>query len=269
MFCPKWEMPNKWEISWNFYLEGKLTGIETISSSSDSKSGVIVFECGPASKDKKIMEHGRNLLAHIPYYSQFGFMYYKTDEQSEAGTRETRATENWLYRIRVPNLPAVLNFKRNPSQVSEVSWLCCIDPNIEKNFDIHRLNNGNWLMFFPNGHLLDQKWAQAVTYYRQGKLPGISSIKVSTAGKNPSGGGVIMFACGPAIDEDAVMRYGKKLLHHISYTNSNGGFYYKAEDESANGDAGTNSRYRIDVELYSPEESDQDLNEYAVIDSSK
>ena len=48
------------------------------------------------------MKIGRNLLEHTKYTSSFGNMFYKTDEQTDQGTRATGNKSNSKYRIPVP-----------------------------------------------------------------------------------------------------------------------------------------------------------------------
>ena len=45
---------------------------------------------------------GRNLVKHMDYRSINGFIYYKSDEQTNQGTRATGKQKNHLYKIEVP-----------------------------------------------------------------------------------------------------------------------------------------------------------------------
>ena len=48
------------------------------------------------------MEIGNNLVEQMKYTSNFGNMFYKTDEQTDQGTRATGNKSNSKYRIAVP-----------------------------------------------------------------------------------------------------------------------------------------------------------------------
>lgn len=104
------DFDKKWKDSCKLYDEGKLCGIRSMKCStkyinpraSDHTTGVILFYCGPMTDESKMLEYGKNLLDHIPYYTKYGFMFYKSDEQTYQGTRATGNRSNSLYRIPVP-----------------------------------------------------------------------------------------------------------------------------------------------------------------------
>jgi len=111
MMCiKKSELDQMWENCCNLYDAGKLNGIIGMkcstnyknSRSSDDALGVIIFYCGPSSDEIKMLEYGKNLLKFIPYYNNYGHMYYKSDIQTLGGTRKTGQTKNWLYKIQIP-----------------------------------------------------------------------------------------------------------------------------------------------------------------------
>ena len=56
----------------------------------------------PPEDEEAVMNIGRNLLEHTKYTSSFGNMFYKTDEQTDQGTRATGNKSNSKYRIPVP-----------------------------------------------------------------------------------------------------------------------------------------------------------------------
>src|SRR4051812_44946465 len=79
----------------------QLTGISAIEtstskpnprSSSDGREGVLTFYCGPASDERQMVEIGENLAAKMDYRCVNGVMYFKTDQQTEVGTRATGNT---------------------------------------------------------------------------------------------------------------------------------------------------------------------------------
>lgn len=119
MFIPKERLDEVWQRAQDFYLVGKLTGISRMKVStakdnpraSDDSTGVIIFYCGPSDDEEIVLEYGRNLLRLIPYTSPNGYMYYKSDAQTSAGTRATGCTKNSLYKLEaaapIPNLASL------------------------------------------------------------------------------------------------------------------------------------------------------------------
>ena len=114
---------------------------------------------------------------------------------------------------------------------------------------------GKWMMFYdPN--VMDKKWQEAVTLYRNKELTGIQSIKCSTAVGDPRAGnnpnGAIRFVCGPYDDSEAVLSYGRNILEKMNYASSRGFIAYKTDEQSAVWDTDTRNRkyyYRILVPL--------------------
>ena len=64
--------------------------------------GVIICYCGPPGDEDAVLDYGENLAMKMKYTSSNGWMYYKTDLQTEAGTRATGATNNTTYRTPCP-----------------------------------------------------------------------------------------------------------------------------------------------------------------------
>jgi len=117
MFVTKQELDQMWENCCNLYDEVKLTGITSMKCSTNYKNprssndalGVIIFYCGPASDEGKMLEYGKNLLKYIPYYNNYGIMAYKSDIQTFGGTRKTGQIKNHLYKIPVPKTKEKIN----------------------------------------------------------------------------------------------------------------------------------------------------------------
>ena len=99
-----------WEKALTLYYNGELTGIQSIKTSTAAKNpragdknrGAIRFKCGPSDDEELMKSYGRNLVKRFNYWISFGFISYKTDEQSEMGTRATGNRRNFVYRIQVP-----------------------------------------------------------------------------------------------------------------------------------------------------------------------
>ena len=143
-------------------------------------------------------------------------------------------------------------FDKNPSRVTDVFWIYSRDSIFQNHTDKH---DGKWMMIFGLNDL-DARWNQACNLFRDGRLKGISSIKVSTAKPNPEsifkpGEGIIIFYCGPSEDKYNIMEYGKNILKYMWYPRSH--FYFKSDTPSL----WSNLRYK---HLYYIETGEKDLD---------
>ena len=79
------------------------------------------------------------------------------------------------------NVDARLLLLKKPTQEHDNFWIYEEDPNIAKKCSnaIDQGKGGKWMMFFDNS-AIDDKWEVAVNFYRQGRLPGIHTLKVTT-----------------------------------------------------------------------------------------
>ncbi|XP_018013059.1 uncharacterized protein LOC108670121 [Hyalella azteca] len=116
---------------------------------------------------------------------------------------------------------------------------------------------GKWMLFFENESMNDM-WAKAVELYSAGELPGVISIKASTAAhcarsSDPSCG-AIRFKCGPHTDRELVLQYGQQLVKKMGYSDSFGFVAYKTDSQSKIGTKATgaikNYLYRLPVSTY-------------------
>ena len=132
---------------------------------------------------------------------------------------------------KMDNKTEVERFDKNPSQVTDVFWIYSRDSIFQNHTDQH---DGKWMMIFKLGDL-DARWNQACNLFRDGRLKGISSIKVSTAKPNPEsifkpGEGIIIFYCGPSEEKHNIMEYGRNILKYMWYPRSH--FYFKSDNAS-------------------------------------
>ena len=110
MFYSTEVMDQKWQQALSLYHAKELTGIQSMKCSTaapnpragNRKEGAIRFACGPYDDEALVLSYGKNLIARMKYTSNFGFIAYKTDEQSAIGTAATGAKKNYLYRLHVP-----------------------------------------------------------------------------------------------------------------------------------------------------------------------
>lgn len=99
-----------WEFAKAKYRFGRLEGIHSMkvstacisSRASYSHDGVIIFYCGPSQDETRIKQIGQKLFEEMPYKTSTGYMNYKSDEQTAAGTRATGQRQNYLYRLPCP-----------------------------------------------------------------------------------------------------------------------------------------------------------------------
>uniref|UniRef100_A0A914D2E3 Uncharacterized protein n=1 Tax=Acrobeloides nanus TaxID=290746 RepID=A0A914D2E3_9BILA len=118
------EIDQKWFEARLAYNAKKLPGIsdmkvKTAYKSEDdpanySTTKVIIFYCGPASDEEKMLIIGRNLVQEIPYTDKFGWIYYKSDRQTFQGSRKTGNKKNHLYKLPVPRKTVEGNHENFP-----------------------------------------------------------------------------------------------------------------------------------------------------------
>lgn len=148
------------------------------------------------------------------------------------------------------SVEAYVNTDLKPSEVKNFPWLVCADNEIEKKYCDNE-PSGKWMMFFPVVDV-DRQWSVACNLFRQGKLTGIFKMKVSTAykikGASRKSEGVLIFFCGPAYNEAAVMEYGKNLLNYIEYTPPFGGKMYYEQSTVGTKIARQNIYYRYEID---------------------
>jgi len=112
LFYPNKDIDAAWIKAKTLMRKGLLTGIPSMKVStarenaraSDSNSQVIIFYCGPPEDEIAVVRYGENLVNIMNYRSLNSnpYVYYKSDDQTMAGTRATGQGKNHLYKIRVP-----------------------------------------------------------------------------------------------------------------------------------------------------------------------
>lgn len=111
--CGKWMMffnknvlDDKWKEACRLFYGNHLIGIHSMKVStgysnpraSNNSSRVIIFYCGPCNDEAKMIEYGKNLLNVFPYREN-PYMYYKSDSQTQGGTKATGQKVNSLYKL--------------------------------------------------------------------------------------------------------------------------------------------------------------------------
>ncbi len=99
----------------------------------------------------------------------------------------------------------------NPSQVSDVYWLFWRD--INKHYNS---GDGKWMLFFHRNQI-DSEWKKYTKLWEESKLPGVLSMKVSTALDNPRASNkedhvLILYCAG---DENNIMTTGQNIVSHL------------------------------------------------------
>eukprot|EP01064_Diplonema_japonicum_P035466 TRINITY_DN769_c4_g1_i1.p1 TRINITY_DN769_c4_g1~~TRINITY_DN769_c4_g1_i1.p1 ORF type:complete len:159 (+),score=36.27 TRINITY_DN769_c4_g1_i1:45-479(+) len=104
-------------------------------------------------------------------------------------------------------------------------------------------DGGKWMLFYPNDEI-NAAWHRSVDLYRAGHLPGVHSMKVSTAMPNPrastSASKVIIFYCGPSKDEAKMRSIGTSLASAMQVTGTT--ITYKPDYMTATGTAATGQK---------------------------
>jgi len=123
-----------------------------------------------------------------------------------------------------------------PMGTTDTPWIYECDGRTEEGDDV-----GKWMLFYDN-NVMDARWGKFKTLYRQNQLPGVISMKCSTAMENPrassNSNGVILFYCNNSEDEDAIMSIGTNI---VSYANINPWYYiyYKSNKQTRLGTRAT------------------------------
>lgn len=112
LFIPLDKMDSMWRISCQLYRQRQFRGITSIKSStamhnprqSTIKQGVICFHCGPSDNEACMKRYGENIIKKLGFANETGYISYKSEEQSNLGTRASGRTKNSLYKIEVPKL---------------------------------------------------------------------------------------------------------------------------------------------------------------------
>lgn len=103
---------------------------------------------------------------------------------------------------------------QKPMSVKHDHWI------YESNESILSVKTGKWMMFF-NEHAINKKWKTAVELFRMKKLPGIISMKCSTALKNPRASSesmkVIIFYCNKSNEMERIMKNGHNIMNKLNY----------------------------------------------------
>ena len=141
--------------------------------------------------------------------------------------------------------------EQEPMSVTDVYWLFEQEQDIPYDGDffsdydldkwIENSEEGKWMMLFPR-NLINKRWKHAKTLYRKGKLPGVESMKCSTAKKNDRSSdmstGVIIFYCGGY--EEWLMKIGRNILKQLPYHQRY--MYFKTNVQTHQGTIATGSK---------------------------
>ncbi|XP_018013058.1 uncharacterized protein LOC108670119 [Hyalella azteca] len=146
---------------------------------------------------------------------------------------------------------------KKPMEEFEEEFIKLEIEEIAAKYKFHESLRGKWMMFFENESMNDM-WAKAVELYSAGELPGVISIKASTAAhcarsSDPSCG-AIRFKCGPLTDRELVLQYGQQLVKKMQYCDTLGFVAYKTDGQSRIGTKATGTKknylYRLPVPTY-------------------
>lgn len=101
------ELDAAWELAKKKYRSGELNGIFGMKVTTAMKNprerpnpeGVLLFYCSPSDDEEHIMECGNRILEHLPYGKPI--MCFKSDKQTDGGTRSTGQQVNHMYTIQI------------------------------------------------------------------------------------------------------------------------------------------------------------------------
>jgi hypothetical protein len=115
----------------------------------------------------------------------------------------------------------------HPSLNVDVYWIFYEEGAVLPSFS--QLETGKWMLFYPPERI-DERWEAAKLALRSGRMQGVVGMKVSTAraaaenaqqqqhenrGSYKSNH-VMIFYCGPASDEDLMMRIGRRVARAMN-----------------------------------------------------
>jgi hypothetical protein len=117
----------------------------------------------------------------------------------------------------------------NPVDVDDYPWLY----EMNKNIQLENINNpGKWMLFYDK-NLLNQKWSQSKSLYREEKFYGVIDMKCSTSYDNSRSShvnsGVIILYCNNSEDEETIKKTGKTIKNLLSYAPR---MYYKTDAQT-------------------------------------
>jgi Domain of unknown function (DUF1917). len=128
--------------------------------------------------------------------------------------------------------------ERKPMDMIDTPWISEGPTDESKTNEV----DGKWMLYY-NKTQINEAWENIKKLFRENKLHGIHSMKVSTAYKNPRASeenyGVIICYCGPESNEKLVKGYGKNLIEEMKYKSERGYVYYKSDEQTWNGTKAT------------------------------
>ena len=117
---------------------------------------------------------------------------------------------------------------RDPTTVVDTPWVTELNPRRYAEL----ASGGKWMQFYDHKDIY-LHWRYAQYLYRNGKLEGVSNMKVSTMHDHHKfGSGVIIFYCGPSDDGDKCRKIGKNILKETGYTNLSKKMLYKTDTQT-------------------------------------
>ena len=117
---------------------------------------------------------------------------------------------------------------------------------------------GKWMLFYPI-ESLDEGWSKCYYRFKDGKLPGVFQMKVSTMCENVRGStsrnGVIILYCSHSANKDKIIKCGYTIIREVNY-DFNRKIYYKTNKQTKRGTrslgVSNNTKYSIKVPISMP-----------------
>ena len=260
LFYPVSEIDEKWEMAKNLFDTGELRGVRGMKVStakynprtSDNTKRVLKMCCGPWTDERLMRKIGANVAQKTKYEDKYGYMRYKTNEQTRGGTIATGQAVNHVYQIQVPRpiegttSSAMAECMPSKDRRGYGQW----HPKTIDGINYDLSTSGKWMLFYPTSEI-DDRWHLVKSLFDAGKLQGVAELQVSTSKGNDGhpDSGVINVYCGPYEDGELMMRIGDNIAKKMKYKNRNGFMFYQTEGKHIGGaiDQRWNHLYEISL----------------------
>ncbi len=112
-------------------------------------------------------------------------------------------------------------------------------------------HGGVWSLFYEKDRL-SEAWTKATRLYDDDQLQGIIYLKCSTAFEKEGGErylrGLILFSCGPSLNEELILSYGRNILKKMGYRRGVDTNYNKIRfSASVQGTETSNYKYSLPI----------------------
>ncbi|KAF2367155.1 Protein of unknown function DUF1917 [Trinorchestia longiramus] len=247
LFYDKKDIDEMWEKAVSLYKAGELLGIMSIKTSTAAECprsdrpevGVIRFACGPCDDEVLILKYGFDLLKKMNYFTSYGFIAYRTDDQSRTVSMGIESVKSFQYRLPVPTHDLSKKMTSNSSEYPiEVPSLTYGYYLLQESLHSHVVEQITepieygrtlrWKMAFKKGTQHDSAWVTACRLYRSGELDGVLFLCTTTAETKIKPyytqimEGIITFFSRPNELPSRLKKIGENLVRRLNYSHISG-----------------------------------------------